>query len=409
MSPKATSHPPDARTPIGAGRLIPVVLTAIAVSILFSGFLPLRWFHFQDYEMARQILQWDAPFIPNFHVRTAYFEGDEAEAGNLPAMERLAMRDFTTDKFGFRYTPPVRPARPADVVVFRGFSFVFGVGLGDNETFPAALARRLDANVYNASRFHEDPETPADFDNLMMRAGMRPKTVVYVHLEANSHALSASTGEPGSRRRLLWFAKEYPLSWIRASPVILTAVEAKKAVENDRILHNRYRENVRSFPLADGSRLLVRKGDLERGQTDFDASVVAARSEYIAWWNSRIAERGARMLVVLVPDKMSVYGPSLGLAMPADPLLDRIQRDLESRGIPVVNGLTLLRATAEADLASGRLAYLREDQHWNATGVERIASATAELVRRLEFEQQGVRAPGLQTLSKPVNERSEIR
>jgi hypothetical protein len=361
--------------------VIPTVLAVILVGVVFSGFLPLEWFRFQDYEIARQVIQWDAPFMPNLQMRRSYFEGGEAQAGNLRSTEPLPYRTFSTDQFGFRYCPPVAPGKPTDLVVFRGFSFIFGVGLGDEQTFPAALARASGRNAYNAARFHEDPETPEDFDDLMAKTRIVPRTVVYVHLEPNNFVLSPQTQTRDMRRRALRYAKEYPLNWIRLSPAILAAMEAKKAVENDWLLHNRYRDHVRSFALPHGNRMLVRAGDLERVQSDVDDSVVADRSAYIAWWNEQMARRGARMIVLLVPEKMSVYGPLLGVKLPAEPFLDRMERDLTARGIEVVNGLTLLRATAESDLASGKLAFLREDEHWNAEGVDRLAKAVAEAMQ----------------------------
>ncbi len=382
MSPKLSSKPFFRGVPqgIGAGRLIPFLLVCVGSLVVLSGFLPLHWFRFQDYEIARQVLQWDAPFIPALQMQTSFFEGGEAQAGNLPPTEFLPSRSFTTDRFGFRFTPPVNPGKPPELVVMRGFSFIFGVGLGDEQTFPSALARRIGMNTYNAARFHEDPETPEDFDDLMAKLHAHPKTVVYVHLEPNDFVLSAQNERRDLGRRMIRFAKEYPLNWIRLSPMILNAVEAKKAVENDVFLHNGYRENVRSFRMPDGRSILVRSGDLARVETDFDASVVANRSDYIAWWNRQITERGARMIVLLVPEKMSVYGPALGVKLPADPLLDRMERDLTARGIKVVNGLTVLRATAESDLASGRLAFLREDEHWSADGVERLAQTVANAI-----------------------------
>jgi hypothetical protein len=382
MSPKLTLQP-QTSSQCGAlrvGKLIPGLVSAIAALVVLSGFLPLRWFRFQDYEIARQVLQWDAPFMPNLKMRTVFFEGGEAVAGNLPPLERLGWRNFTTDRFGFRFAPPVRNGAAPELVVFRGFSFVFGLGLSDEETLPAVLARHVGVNAYNAARFHDDPETPEDFDRLMTKIGARPKTVVYVHLESNAHVLTPATERLDPRRRVLRFAKEFPLTWVRLSPLILNAVEAKKAVENDLILHNRYRDNIRSFPVPAGPPILVRVGDLERAQTVFDDSVLNDRSAYIEWWNARMAERGARMIVLLVPDKMSVYGPSLGVRLPADPYIDRMERDLARRGVPVVNGLRILRATAGTDLAAGRLAYLREDEHWNASGVERLGGALAAAI-----------------------------
>ena len=376
------------------GRLIPALLGAIAFLIVFSGFLPLTWFRYADYEMARQVLQRDAPFIPNLHLRTSYFSPADAEAGNLRPTETLPLRTFTTDSLGFRYSPPVRADEPPTVLVMRGFSFTFGVGLSDDQTFPAVLARDLGENVYNGARFLNDPEMPADFDRLINKLQMQPKAVVYVHLEPNAHTLPprntsvARLGESilgpqlfESVERDVWFAHEFPLQWIRLSPAIQVSVEAKKALQNDRILTNRYRKNVITFALPDGKRLLVRTGDLERAQTDFDESVISERAAYIAWWKDQLAARGVPMTVLLVPDKMSVYGSELGVHLPSSPYLTRLEHELRARGVGVVNGLPVLREYVNADLASGRLAYLREDEHWSALGVERLAHATAEALK----------------------------
>jgi hypothetical protein len=361
----------------GVGRVIPAVLAGLAVLTVLSGFLPLKWFPYADYEIARQVRQLDAPFMPNLHMRTRFFEGAEAVMANVRPTEPLSWRNFSTDRFGFRDTPPVCAGAPPRVVVFRGFSFVFGVGLGDEETFPAQLSRRLGQNVYNAARFHEDPETPDDFDRLMSKLETRPETVVYVHLEEDEIGLSAAALRQQPLRRVLRFARDFPLTWIRISPAIQTARGAKRALENDIVLHNGFRDFASFFPLPDGTNLLVRHGYVERAAKDFDESIVADRAGYIAWWNARIAERGARMVVLLVPARMSVYGPALGLEVPEDPYLNRMERYLLARGVRVVNGLTTLRETAAADLASGRLAYFREDEHWNAEGVRRLAAATA--------------------------------
>src|SRR5262249_49852087 len=148
------------------------------VLVVLSGFLPLRWFHYADYEIALQVQQWDSPFIPNLHLRTQSFLAAEAAAANVRPSERPSWRTFSTDSFGFRYTRPIQPGTPPRIVVFRGYSFTIGLGLGDEETFPAHLSRFLGQNVYNAARF-VDPEIPDDFDHLMAKLQTSPQTAVY--------------------------------------------------------------------------------------------------------------------------------------------------------------------------------------------------------------------------------------
>lgn len=333
---------------------------------------------YQDYEIARQILQWDAPFRPNMHLRTSFFVGDEADEGNVTPTERLPERTFTTDKLGFRATPPLFPGKPAELVVFRGFSFTFGAGLSDDQTLPSVLERELQVNAYNAGRFHDDPETPEDFDRMIARIGAQPRTVVYVHLEPNGHT---GVERPRPLLRALRFAKELPMNWIRSSPAIRYSALGKKLMENNLLLHNRYRDHLLAYPLPGGRPLLVLDRELTHDAEEYDETTVAERADYVAWWGQRMAERGSRMVVLLVPDKISVYGPELGVKLPSEPFLERMERHLQRRGLTVVNGLTALRATARQDLASGDLAFLREDQHWSVSGVERLGKLTATAIR----------------------------
>jgi hypothetical protein len=383
VSPKIRAYQSCAvgAAPLTIGRVIPALLAAGAALIVFSGCLPLSWIHLLDYEAARRILQWDAPFMPNQRLRTSYHLGEEAFEGNYPSTELLPLRDFSTDRFGFRYTPPVKPGKPDELIVFRGDSFTFGAGLADDQTLPSLLERRLGVNAYNSARFG-DPETPEDFDRLMARIGAQPKTVVYVELEGiGDTVLSPATMHRSQARRLLRFLKELPMTWLRISPAFHFAGLAKRAVENDLILGNRYRDIVTSFPLPDGRPMLAVNLWMSKNLAAADESVVDERSAYIAWWDEHMRRLGARMFVLLVPDKMSVYGPSVGLAMPADPFLNRMERNLTARGVRVVNLLTPFRANVRAELASGRLSYFREDPHWTALGVERAADAAAQAIR----------------------------
>jgi hypothetical protein len=381
VSRQAAQSSPAGSTPLSTGRVIPALLAMGASFIVFSGCLPLSWIHLLDYEAARRILQWDAPFMPNQRLVTNYHLGEEAFEGNYPSTELLPLRNFTTDRFGFRYTPPVEPGAPAELIVFRGDSFTFGAGLGDEQTLPSLLERRLGVNAYNSARFG-DPETPEDFDELMTKIGARPKTVVYVELEGvGDTVLSPATMHRSQTRRLLRFLKELPMTWLRISPAFHFAGFAKRAVENDLILGNRYHDIVTSFQLPDGHPMLAVNLWMSKNLAPPDESVIDERSAYIAWWDEHMRRIGARMFVLLVPDKISVYGPALGLAMPADPFLNRMERNLAARGVRVVNLLAPFRANVPAELASGRLSYLREDPHWTALGVERAADAVARAIR----------------------------
>ncbi len=357
-------------------------------------FVPMTWFPLRDFQIARRWFPQHAPFIPGQHIRSSYFEGDEALVGNYPRTETRSPTTFTTDSVGFRYTPAAMPGAPPEILVFRGFSFTWGAGLSDEEVLPVALSRQLGVNVYDAARFHEDPELPEDMDRLLARLGARPRVAVYVHLEPNGHTLDwlrpTAIDRLGARvlgdrfaplKRSADHALLVTLTWMRVSPLNVLSVRLYKSLSNDRLLPNVYRDNVVRFALPDGRPMLTRRGDLERVESVIPDDEVRRRAEYIAWWRERLAERGIAMVVLLVPEKMSVYGPLVGRPAHPAPLLDRLDRQLRARGLTVVNGLAVLAREAPAELAAGRLFYFREDHHWNALGVERLSRAVADAFR----------------------------
>lgn len=55
-----------------------------------------------------------------------------------------------------------------------------------------------------------------------------------------------------------------------------------------------------------------------------------------------------------------------------------LEDQLRAAGVPTINGLTVFRNSAEQDLQSGQLPFYREDNHWTAAGVERMARVLAD-------------------------------
>jgi hypothetical protein len=357
--------------------------------------LPPGLFDMIDAQIARQWHPIDAPFTANRRFHSSTYVGDETIVGNLKPTETGPLRTFRTDSLGFRYTPEVRPGEPPDVIAFRGFSYTWGALIDDRETFPAVLARELGVNVYNAASFHEDPERPEDVRRLLKKLGARPSVAVYVHLEPNGHerrwdasSRTSRLGEAVLGRRYKGIAlradwlRRTLREWLEMSPLTAMAKRASRAVHDGRILTNPRANDVVSFPLPDGTRLLNRTGDFRRVMNPPDARAVVARAEYIEDWCKALGEDGIATVVVLVPEKMSVYGSALGLRLPEDPYLNRLERELRRRGLRTSNMLPLLRGSAPHDIATRKLAYFREDQHWNAVGISRIAAEVASVIRQ---------------------------
>jgi hypothetical protein len=386
-------HPP-ARSFWSVGRVVPWVAAAIATLTVASGLLPLRWFGFEDFHIARQRPPLDAPFIPNLGLHSASYMGGEALAANLRSRENRRPRTFTTDALGFRWTPEVRSGEPPSVVVIRGASFVWGGSLSDEETLPAELARQLGVNVYNGARFIDDEERPEDFDRLMSKLAIRPRHTVFVQLEQDGDVLSAYADSRLDRigksiagsayetlAPLAANAERSALTWMRLSPVIQLSVRARKAIQNGKILPNPYSRNASAYWTPGGARILFERASLERAETVLEDSVIRDRAAFIELWHHHMLRAGSRMIVLLLPDKVSVYGPETGIKAKNARYLDRLEKELTARGVRVVNGLTILRPYAGADLALDRLSFWRDDLHWTPLGVQRVASATAQILR----------------------------
>ncbi len=136
--------------------------------------------------------------------------------------------------------------------------------------------------------------------------------------------------------------------------------------------------------LADGRRLLLLKEEIERAVRPPGPDAVRRHAEYFAYFRRLLAQRGMQVCVILMPNRYSLYGPLLDgtAAVPRVPYLDCLEAELAGRGIQVINGLSVLRPYAAADLRSPDMSFYREDHHWSPAGVERIARAAAENLRR---------------------------
>jgi len=70
---------------------------------------------------------------PNLHLKVTAKQGGKT----------LYQATYSTDQWGRRITPLVNPLAKNGSLVFFGCSYTFGIGVNDDETFPAALSRRL--------------------------------------------------------------------------------------------------------------------------------------------------------------------------------------------------------------------------------------------------------------------------
>lgn len=374
--------------------------------------MPPERFGIAPWQHARMGAARYSPFAADVKLRSRLPVAAAAAAGNLPLAEGPVDIEFTTNSLGFRSTPGLEH-KPPRILVMAGSSFGYGYALSDEDTLSAVLQRELQTPVFNGSRFFTDPDGLIQLDRLLGRLPAKPQAVVYVYLEQQDLYLRRDDNPypdneqpPGQSLRTLGYNTIGPPlyreieesvlthkrtlgTWFRVSPLQITVSRWQKALANDRFLPNTHRDNVTVLHLTNGKRILFEHYEWRRAIRRRNPERTTGTANYLAWMRDRLNDRGLRMYVVMTPDKVNVYrewlrGPapsmqSLHNSGNAGYMAD-LHAALTARGVMALDGLAVLRRTAAADVADGHLTYYLDDAHWNATGVDRIGRAAAQMM-----------------------------
>jgi hypothetical protein len=214
---------------------------------------------------------------------------------------------------------------------------------------------------------------------------MRGSLVIYEYLERQGLPLIPSRAPRSSRKRSVGAQDQpateaSPLSW-ELSRLRILANRMYRFFQNDRILPNPYGRNASVRRLANGAEMLFLSG--ERGGDDGSRPVDAA---YWVWLQRELRSDGFQLIVLLVPDKFTVYEPLLlgreAKGGPGSDYLDRLERSLSAAGVPVVNLKNVFQARAARELPSNSYLYWLDDTHWNGHGMRIAAEEIDTAVRR---------------------------
>ena len=376
-----------------------VVVIAFALDVTLR-VLPMEWLTYRPDEALRARPARDGGFAANRATRYPHGYGDLAALANLPDRREYRLLRFTTDDLGFRNAG----RRGSFGVVLFGDSFAYGSGLDDADTLSAQLAAALGCDVYNAAG--AGAHRAAEILAITRRIGLRRGLVIMERVERELRSVPAEEDAPAVvAGALVVEGAPLPARLARAgrrttsvvaraggrlrrevelatalSPVRIFATRLHKALENDRLLPNRYARNAVRGTLRNGDWMLFYRDELE---ADADASAPAT-----AYWTTLARElrtHDLELVVLLVPDKHTVYHELLRtpVAPAARPgaRMDRLQRGLEADGVPVVNLRPVFAATARRLFADGEYLYWRDDTHWNPRGVRLAAAEIARAVR----------------------------
>jgi hypothetical protein len=349
----------------------------MALLNLALSFKSLDWLAFRTWESAvsAHCPSSIGPFEPGSVYRKERAYGDLANMGNMADLRQYRSEEFTVDRYGFRNPPSVQNSQPVGFVV--GDSFTAGAGNSDRDTLPEQLSRNAGAFFYNAGTITGDL---ANAEVVASTLHLAQGTVVYELLERTARKGPSFVEAERQICTDGGFAGSGPIGRSAAlflsdhSPAVLLSRRLVKVAENDSLLPNPYRRYVARGRLRNGQELLFFPDDL-RSLTNEQQLTLEWRW-YFVDLRRRMAARNLKLVVLLVPNKYTVYGPLLK-ERPGDQggarFLSALEGALLEGGVATVNLTERFQISAAESLASNEYLYWRDDTHWSPSGIKQAA------------------------------------
>lgn len=337
-----------------AAKLSLIVALALLLPVLELA-LPINRFSFRAWE-ALMIRRREAPlpglFYPNIDLTMT-------EVGDLaPYKDQQIARParWRIDRAGYRNS--VFCSSPEIIVA--GDSMATGTGLSQSETVGDRLSQLTESCVYSFN--HESLESAL---KTTVRWKWKPKRLVFVIVERTLEELAAFPviENPPKIRRWKFFFQERGLSY----PITLS----------ERLQHSnfaQYRNAHGFFPAVsralfgheftsglDPKMLFFQGEPAHHAKT---ANFLQNRAELLASYKRGLKEMGIELLVVIVPNKESIY-PELIPSQLRSPILPALYGELEKKRVPF---LDLYHPFRKGFVAEKKFYYLLDDTHWNAEG-----------------------------------------
>jgi hypothetical protein len=380
----------QAREIRSTGWLLPRVMLFFFVLDLGLRFVPLGPLTFRAWEaMLRYYPNAIGPFVPNQHYHRDISYGGVASVGNLPALRHTHAADFTTDALGFHNPPALSSANPAGMVI--GDSFAVGGELPEDESLSAQLTKRFGAYFYNAGA--TQPLHIQSLERVAQRIGLRRGYVIFEFLESRALQDPPAATLDGGRGEIQtailrtlrpeWTDRlETPLNQLHASPLEAVSTKVEKRLQNDSLLPNSFARFVVQEKLRNGEPITFLPAEF---QSPADPRTAADRwARYFSWYADSLRKDGLQLVVLLVPNRPTIYGPLL--AHPRDEshsaaTLAEIEAAARGVGVDVVSLEPRFSREAPAMLSENKYLYLLDDTHWSGTGT---AIAADEVFRHVQ-------------------------
>jgi SGNH hydrolase-like domain, acetyltransferase AlgX len=364
------------------GRLVPRLMFLALLLDLVLRFVPLDPLTFRAWEaMLRRYPNAVGPFVPHKHYHRDNSYGGVAGIGNLPALRHYHSVDFTTDADGFHNPPALAQGNPIGIVI--GDSFSVGSELPEEQSLSAQLTQRFGAYFYNAGA--PQPLHLRSLETVAQRLNLHHGLVIFEFLE--SRALQdppAATPDGGRGRAQAFFFRAMgpdwtdrlatPLNQLHASPLGALSVKLEKKIQDDTLLPNSFASFVIQERLRNGEPIVFLPAELK---SPSDPRKAAKRwAAYFAWYSTELGKEGLDLVVLLVPNRSTIYAPLL--AQPRDVSASRATLEdfadaLQNAGVHTVPLENRYVHDAAILLHQKKYLYFLDDTHWNGDGTAEAA------------------------------------
>jgi hypothetical protein len=365
------------------GYLLPRILLVLGALDILLRFVPLKGFTFRALEAAqRRTPSCVGPFQPNseLHVISSY--GDLSSMGNLRTLREYRDLTFKTDSMGFHNSG--RPSEVPETIVI-GDSFAIAAEVSEDRSLAGQLSLLRGRPVYNAGE--DEPLRLGQIRNVTQMLGMQRGYVIYEFLERHlveNPPLRTATGVTGLRalppeilgaRR--WDEIRLPIwRFIDISPSRAIAQKIDKSVRNGVLFPNPYSNNVPARRLRNNDTLLFYPLDVTNANAS--ATQLSSWVDYWSWLSAELRNDNLTLLVLLVPNKYTVYQPLFLTAeeeLSSESNLHQLEQRLREKTISAVNLTYRYRLQAATDLDTHIYIYWKDDTHWNERGMKIAAEA----------------------------------
>jgi len=359
------------------GRLLPRLMLLFFLLDLALRFVPLDPLTFRAWEaMLRHYPNAVGPFIPNKHYHRDNSYGGVAGIGNLPALRHYHSVDFTTDAYGFHNPPTLAQGNAIGIVV--GDSFAAGSELPEDQSLSAQLTERFGGYFYNAGS--PQPLHLRGLEALAQRLGLRHGLVIFEFLESRALQDPPSATPDGARGAAQTFffrslGQEWtdrlgtPLNELHSSPLQALSAKLEKKIQDNILLPNSFASFVIQEKLSNGEPIVFLPAEFKSPPDPRNAAERWAA--YFAWYSAQLRNDGLDLIVLLVPNRTTIYVPLL--AQPRDvstarSTLEDLVNALQNAGVPVVSLEPRYAHDAAILLGQKKYLYFLDDTHWKGTG-----------------------------------------